>query len=357
MNVLNVAYNFNTGGVERLIIDVSNELAKQNVSAYLCIINNSYTQSLLDSIDDRVVIFHLKKIGKNYKLGYLKQLIHIIKQNKIDVVHIHQGNLIKFFSLVKLACPGTKYYYTLHDTRIFFELSSLDRFLIKVNCNKIIAISDAVRKDALAGGIPENKVQRIYNGVNFDRFKIAEHNSEQITICNVARFIPHKKGQDLLIEAVNILKTNGKNIRCYFAGAPISTEDSEYQQILSKIREYGLEENVFLLGNVSDVPSLLAKADVFVVPSRFEGFGIVAVEAAAAGIPCVASNIDGLAEVVNDKRLGCLFEVGNAEALAKAIVSVVINISEFNPNWIRENAYNRFSIQVMTSALLNVYKG
>ena len=64
MNVLNVAYNFNTGGVERLIIDISNELAKQNVSTYLCIINNSYTQSLLDSIDDRVVIFHLKKIGK-----------------------------------------------------------------------------------------------------------------------------------------------------------------------------------------------------------------------------------------------------------------------------------------------------
>ena len=161
----------------------------------------------------------------------------------------------------------------------------------------------------------------------------------------------------MLIEAVKILKTNGKNIRCYFAGAPISTEDSEYQQILSKIREYGLEENVFLLGNVSDVPSLLAKADVFVVPSRFEGFGIVAVEAAAAGIPCVASNIDGLAEVVNDKRLGRLFEVGNAEALAQAIDSVVSNISDFNPNWIRENAYNRFSIQVMTSALLNVYKG
>ena len=85
------------------------------------------------------------------------------------------------------------------------------------------------------------------------------------------------------------------------------------------------------MGNVSDVPSLLAKADVFVVPSRFEGFGIVAVEAAAAGIPCVASNIDGLAEVVNDKRLGCLFEVGNAEALAQAIDSVVSNISYFNP--------------------------
>lgn len=67
--------------------------------------------------------------------------------------------------------------------------------------------------------------------------------------------------------------------------------------------------------------------------------------------------IHGLAEVVNDKRLGCLFEVGNAEALAQAIDSVVSNISDFNPNWIRENAYNRFSIQVMTSALLNVYKG
>lgn len=60
---------------------------------------------------------------------------------------------------------------------------------------------------------------------------------------------------------------------------------------------------------------------------------------------------------VSITSLGCLFEVGNAEALAKAIDSVVSNISEFNPNWIRENAYNRFSIQVMTSALLNVYKG
>lgn len=356
MKVLNVVYNFNTGGVERLIIDVSNELIRRGTSTSVCIINNSYTKSLLNAIDKNVNVFFLKKYGKVHQLQYLKQLVKIVKENKIDVIHVHQGNLMKFFALVKIFCPRTRIYYTVHDTRIFFELSKVDRLISKLICNKLIVISDAVKKDVLLGKIPERKIERVYNGVNFNRFRIGNCKSEKIVISNVARFVPHKKGQDILIEAIKILKKKGLNIKCNLAGAPCSAEDREYINAIAEIEKDSLEDTVQLLGNVSDVPSLLENTDIFVIPSRFEGFGIAAVEAAAAGLPCVASDIDGLSEVVNDVRLGRLFESGNAQSLADNIYDVILRLQSFDSSWIRNNAYNRFSIQKMVDSLLEIYE-
>ena len=310
MNIINVLYTFNAGGVERLAIDVSNQIVKSGNKAYLCIISEDYSENLLKQLSEEVQLCLLKKEERNRKLAYLKQIITIIDKYEIDVMHVHQGTLMSFFFIVKCLRPKLRIYFTIHDTYIFSDLSKKDKYLSKLICNKFICISDAVVNDVKKYHVLEKKIVRIYNGVNFSRFQLI--NNEKLnnvtTIVNVARFFPEKKGQDLLIKAVGILKKRGFNVKVFFAGGEINETAKEIPRMKKLANQLKIEENVCFLGTVENVPELLQSADIFCIPSRYEGFGISAVEAMATGLPCVASNIIGLNEVVNDKKLGELLE-------------------------------------------------
>ncbi|MDD6644493.1 MAG: glycosyltransferase family 4 protein [Oscillospiraceae bacterium] len=359
MNVLNVFYTFNSGGVERLGIDVSNQLAHSGNSAHLCVISDSYSQGLLDQLSDDVHLHLLKKKGKIRKLGYLKQLISIIDSEKIEAMHVHQGVLMSFYLLIKLLRPKLRVYFTVHDTYIFSELPKKDRLLSRVVCKKLIAISDAVVEDILKNGVSKDKIVRIYNGVDFSRFPVQSRNRDKerpVTIANVARFFPNKKGQDILIKATSILKNKGVSVRVIFAGGEVSESIGEMDRMKELAKTLGVSEEITFLGDTKDVPAVLNQADIFCIPSRYEGFGISAVEGMASGLPCVASNIIGLNEVVNSSKLGELFEAGNENDLADKILYVINHIDDYNGEEIAKNVRDRFSIEHMGNELLNTYK-
>ena len=105
MKILNVFYSFKQGGVERLGIAIANQLANyRDVESDVCIISKEYSEELLSEFSKTVKVFKLESKRKLRKLQYVRQLIRIIKENEIDVVHVHQGNLMPFFLLIKTAC-------------------------------------------------------------------------------------------------------------------------------------------------------------------------------------------------------------------------------------------------------------
>ena len=361
MNVLNIFYNFNQGGVERLGITVANNMARNHEnSIHVCIITKNYSSILLEKFSSNVKILFLKRSRLFRKLSYAAQISLYIKKNNIKIVHVHQGELMPLYVIVKLICPNIKLFFTIHDSYIFSELSKSNQFLAKLCCKKLIAISEAVVKDILANGVNKEKIVRIYNGVDFSIFDSQEihksSNKDIVRITNVARFFPKKKGQDILIEAAKLLKEEKVNFVITFAGAEPVGAEGEMERMKQLAKKHGLK-NIEFLGNVDNVPALLSKTDVFCIPSRYEGFGISAVEAMAMGIPCVASNIPGLNEVVNASELGELFEVGNPESLAEKLKKVVLDFEKYNSQKIREDAYNRFSIETMVKQLEAVYGG
>ena len=361
MNVLNIFYTFNQGGVERLGISISNCFADSGVNAYVCIISENYSDGLIDLFSEKVKILLLKKQGVSRKLGYLKQLVDIIRKYQINVVHVHQGNLMPFYSLIKILCPKIKIYLTIHDTYIYSELSYINQKLANIVCNKIIAISDAVANDMRNHGALQEKIVRVYNGVDFNKFPIRKrgeeyNNREKIKIINVARFVPKKKGQDLLIKALAEIKKKGYSAQIYFVGGEPSGVAGEIQRMHEMTRELNVEDDVFFLGNVDDVSRLLNEADIFCIPSRYEGFGISAVEAMGVGLPCVASNIIGLNEVVNCKYLGELFSVDDEKDLADKLINVINRIDNYDTQKIAQNVRERFSIENMMKSLLVIYQ-
>lgn len=358
MNIINVLYTFNSGGVERLAIDVSNEMIRQGHDVHLCIISEDYDPRLLRQLSKEVNLHLLKKVKNHRKLHYLQQIIKIIDSYTIDVIHFHQGSLAPFYFLVKCLRPRVRFYFTIHDTFIFSDLTHKNQFLCRLICKKLIAISDAVTKDIESNGVSPHKIRRIYNGVNFNLFPLIERKrkSNIIRIVNVARFYPPKKGQDILIKAGAILINNGYKIELIFAGGTLQNHDDEMDKMKALVNKLNITDSVKFLGNVTNVLKVLSEGDIFCIPSRYEGFGISAAEAMGTGMPCVASNINGLNEVVNSKTCGELFESENEEDLALKLEYVIDHLDSYNAEEISLATKKRFSIENMVHSLTVVYQ-
>lgn len=126
-----------------------------------------------------------------------------------------------------------------------------------------------------------------------------------------------EKGVDILIRAIAILHKTNPNVVLVVVG-----DGPDLKKLKLLAQELGIENSVHWLGSKSqdEVFSLFSVMDILTVPSRFEGFGLVAVEAMAAGLPVVASNADGLREVVKDGETGLSFESGNPNDLAEKLL-------------------------------------
>jgi glycosyltransferase involved in cell wall biosynthesis len=183
---------------------------------------------------------------------------------------------------------------------------------------KLIAVSESVKKDVEARS--ENKCEIIYNGINLSSVKQREsvYNSDEFRIISVGRLDHLVKGQDLLIEAARILvvKKGVNKVKFFLTG-----EGSSKEYLKELIFRFNLEANVFFLGNRSRewIYDNLQNYDLFVQPSRMEGFGLSVTEAMAARVPVVASDIEGPAEILESGKHGLLFENNKSEDLVLQI--------------------------------------
>lgn len=360
MNILYVTFSFNTGGIEKLLIDIVNKMAGiESNKIFLCIINKSYDEMLLKKIDKKVNIILLDRPVNGNKIKYIMQYIKLILNEKIDIIHCQLENAVKISIFAKMIKPRIKIYTTVHDTKIFTNLKYYEVIMDRVFCNKIIAISDSVKQEILERGIPNNKVIKIYNAIDKDKFtekanKIFDKN--RIIIGNVSRILPEKKGQDILIEAIAKVKENYPNIICLFAGQAEENDTSVLEKLKNHCALLHVEKNIQFIGNVHDINGFLDKIDIFVLPSRYEGFGIALIEAMAKGIPCIASNIDGPKEILKDEKLGLLFECDNSDDLADKLRYRIENM-DIEKQFIKDYIYDNYEINIMVNKLINVYSG
>ena len=157
-----------------------------------------------------------------------------------------------------------------------------------------------------------------------------------------------------MINAIKIVKESHPNVRCYFAGGYEEKDKDDIKVLEKLIKENKLDKNIIFLGSIDNVPKFLEKIDLFVLPSRQEGFGLVVIEAMAAKIPVIVSNIDGPKEIIGENKYGTLFESENHIDLANKIIS---NIEcEKNTEDIYNYAKRFFSINSMIKSLREVYK-
>ena len=256
-----------------------------------------------------------------------------IKKNKIDVVHCNSFNAPELLILSKIVNHNCKVVSTIHGMGQFENIGKNKIFLKNWICDKFIGISNAVVEDIVAAGIDEKKVARVYNGIETKKYncaKLKKYDENAIVIGCVARIMPELKGQDVLLEAIKIVKKQHTKVIALFAGGVAENQQSDYEYLKKYVRDNSLEENVKFLGSLDNIPEFLNKIDICVVPSRSEGFGLALVEAMAMGVPCVASNIAGPREIIKKTDLGMLFESNNSVDLASKLENMIVDfVNEF----------------------------
>ncbi len=190
--------------------------------------------------------------------------------------------------------------------------NTIDRYVLG-KVDHVIAVSHDVKRKICRSGIGEDKVTVIHNGVDISRFCPSRSNKCGYNILWVGR-MASEKGLEYLLQALKHISGQVPECMLTLVG------DGQLRQELERtVNNLGLQTHVSFEGvrPHSSVSEYFRKADIFVLPSLREGFGIVLIEAMASGVPVIASRIGGIEDIVEDGVQGFLVEPKNAEQIAE----------------------------------------
>jgi len=307
---------------------------------------------------------------KNFFLS-VAQMASIIIKRKIKVVHAHLLRAALFSTLACLFTPRTRLIYTVHNHVVYPGMKTWKRLtfpmltrLVSPRIGRFIAVSNHIG-DYLVKTlkIPAGKLSVIHNGVSFMELEMAAErgDSQQLVrslpagsrIIGAVGRVVYQKGHDVLVRAFGQLAVEFSNLHCVIVGGGEWTT-----HILSLAERLGVGERVHLLGFRRDVLNIFRSMDVVVFPSRFEGLPISVIEAAYSGKPIVATDIEGINDIVQNDFSGILVPSDNSEALATAIRKFLVDsyLSELMGERARNLARARFSIEECLRRTKQVYE-
>jgi phosphatidylinositol alpha-mannosyltransferase len=254
---------------------------------------------------------------------YSRQMIDDISQERSDLVHIHSFSqlplLISLLRKVKIpiVLSPTQIHEVLQDVS-----SSLHRNLLKKairHCGKKVSLfivdTPEDKKALVSAGIEERKIAYVHHTIDYQKMAALKRKEEDV-ILTVGRYAPNK-GLHNLISAARLLLGTYPGAKFYVVG---SVFDKEYHKLLEdKIR--GIEGKIYLTGSLEEAKllNLFSRAKLFVFPSITDTHGLVTIEAMAAGIPVIASQVEGTAPIIQDGVNGLLIPPNDVPALVDKI--------------------------------------
>ncbi|HVL69549.1 MAG TPA: glycosyltransferase [Vicinamibacterales bacterium] len=218
--------------------------------------------------------------------------------------------------------------------------------------SRVVANSPAALQILEQEGLPPARATVIANGIDAAAYGAPERDGRVRRIITVANLRP-EKSHETLIAAAALLSRTHPHLRFLIVG-----DGSRRQALEQFARARGVGGMVEFLGHREDVPALLARADVFVLPSRSEAFPNGAIEAMAAGLPVVASAVGGLLDLITSGRTGLLVNPGDAEALANALRSLADDPARTRMlgEQARADVIARYSFDRMVRAFEDLYE-
>ena len=252
---------------------------------------------------------------------FLSMLISCLRLSKYaDIIHANWG-INGVIAGIAGYITRTPVITTLRGTDVKrIQFSVIDRFLLKlcfITNKKIVSVSSAIQK-LMIENFPKwaDKFVTIPNGVGQEFLNITASGRNQQSILNLTSIgnLTSQKGVKIILKAA--AKINTDNIRLTIIG-----DGPEKQLLKDQVHKLGLSDQVSFKGSISHeiIPKYLKNTDIFILASFSEGRPNVVLEAMAAGVPVIASDIDGVRELICNKKNGLLFEPGNFEQLAVQI--------------------------------------
>jgi len=321
MKILQVIPYFCFGGAETMCENLTYVLTAMGHSVTVVSLYNEKTPIARRMEEAGIRILYLdKKLGLDVSM--IPKLMKIIRQEKPDVVHTHL-TVIKYAVISAKLCGIRRCIHTVHNVAREEAEGRLQQvmntFFFRLGWCVPVALSPEVRRTIVSFyGMKEERVPMIYNGVDLGKcLPKTDYGLKKPTVLlHVGRFNEQKNHKGLLEAFSRILKSHPDCCLQLIGDGNLEEETKQYAEAL------GIGEKVLFLGNQSNVYPFLQNADVFLLPSRYEGMPMTIIEAMGTGLPIVASAVGGVPDMMTDGESGMLVSC-EPEAVAQAVCTLL----------------------------------
>lgn len=276
------------------------------------------------------------------------------KEGKVDIIHAHSslwGGISAAYIAKKYNVPLVITEHSSIERGVYIKKSYLPNIINSYTiADKVITVGNGLKKEI---GILSNRrdIEVIGNLVNLSLFDIRKKSeSNDIFTFFSAAFLEGEKGFDTLIRAFH-KGFKGKKVRLIIGG-----DGSQRNSLEELVKELLLEDQVVFVGALSrnEVSRHMNNCDAFVLPSRYETFGVVYIEALASGKPVIGTFNGGAEDIINSKN-GYIVPIDNIDELEIAMKRMVKDIKSFNAVEIRNNCLDKFSPSLIVRDIKRIY--
>lgn len=314
--VAHITQGLEVGGQERLLVEMARHRDRARFEWIVIVLGPRGTLADLLEAEQVPVVPFDEPTGLH--LGLLRRLKRVFRAEHIDVVHTHDDRPL-IYGMPTAWWTGVKRRIHTHHHGRLASITGRQRFLIRQAsrfAEQFVCVSEDSARFMIEQGVAARRVKTIRNGIDLTRFAY-QGPTDDGPIVTVARLSPEKDVANLLRAAQRVVATMPK------ARFEIAGDGPCYGELVRFDQEARLTENVVFHGEVSDIPALLARASLFVLPSQTEGISLTLLEAQARGLPVVATAVGGTPEVVEANATGLLVPPRDPDALANAITTLL----------------------------------
>lgn len=342
-NILFFLMSFNRGGAEWVITNLCNEMVEIGHSVTVVSLSDG---NMFHELDPRI-----KKATFNGKLfKAIAGLRKMLQKGKYDALFTTQ-RLASTYAFVSLVTSFTRTRFIVREAASNFKHAYQNKnffgrifwksfFRISYNYADLIIVNSlGTKNDLITAGIFSSNKSNVYlinNPLDLDKIKkrakqdVEDEMLNKRYIISVGRLVP-KKNMDVLIKAYSEIKDSYPDMHLVIVG-----DGPEKKYLMKLIQDTNLQDKVLMTGDLENPYPYIGNAEIFVLASRWEGFGMVIVEALCLGIPVISSDIDaGPRQILDNGEFGTLIEADSVQALKEALIKNIDAIYD------REKLINR----------------
>lgn len=312
------------GGGEKWHFDYAVLLAEKGFRiSFICAENSVLHQRLFPY--PNIQLHFLKSTNFSvFHLGKLKKLRDFLRHHQVDQIWINFPKDLKIGALAAHQAKVKTIGYVRGIPKPI-KNSFTNRWIFTHYLTDIIANSQATKKSILANNanlFPKEKIHVLYNWVDMDLLPAKKKKNKIFTIGYVGR-LAKEKNPLFMVRLAEVLKEKGISFQILLAGIGALEKELQHQ-----IAQKKLGQQIQLIGFHQEVDTIYAQLDILVVPSLWEGFGYVVVEAAKYQVPSLAFQTGSFPEVIRNGETGELFEINDVQAMAKTIENLANHPNE-----------------------------
>ncbi|MBW4028839.1 MAG: glycosyltransferase [Acidobacteria bacterium] len=324
------------GGAELALARLANGLPNHDIRPLVVTFSENICEELRTRFTCPILVFPLRRTYGRSALRVAWQIRAFLIAHDIRLVHTFFETSDLFGGLIVRSIPNVALVSSRRDMGILRRRKHRIAYPVLSHlAHRVVTVSERVRQWCIqADRLDSGRVVTVYNGVD-----VAPHPStayldfvrsnvrDQLaipytqTVITAIGHIRHVKGYDILVDAAALVQRQHPDVLFLIAGG--EHEVGRRAELLERIQAHKIEASVRLLGEMDQTTTLLHSTDIFLLPSRSEGFSNSLIEAMASGLPCVATDVGGNAEAISDGLSGLVVPSEDPQAMANALTRLL----------------------------------